>query len=53
MGSCYSLETFTTGRQGYLPKADAFARKTKLALNPDKIPDLGWQRATNFNTPTT
>ena len=38
---------------GHLPKADAFARKTKLALNPDKIPDLEWQRATNLNTPTT
>ena len=24
----------------HLPKNDAFARKTKLALNPDKIPDL-------------
>ena len=23
-----------------LPKDSAFARKTKLALNPDKIPDL-------------
>ena len=35
-----------------LPKDDAFARKTKLALNPDKIPDLKWKRATELNTPT-
>ena len=37
----------------HLPKNDAFARKTKLALNPDKIPDLQWQRATELNMPTT
>ena len=24
----------------HLPKADVFAHKTKLVLNPDKIPDL-------------
>ena len=36
-----------------LPKPNAFARKTKLALNPDKIPDLKWQRTTKLNTPTT
>ena len=35
-----------------LPKDNAFARKTKLALNPDKIPDLKWKRATELNTPT-
>ena len=35
-----------------LPKDSAFARKTKLALNPDKIPDLEWKRATELNTPT-
>ena len=35
-----------------LPKDSAFARKTKLALNPDKIPDLKWKRATELNTPT-
>ena len=34
-----------------LPKEDAFARKTRLALNPDKIPDLDWQRTTKLNTP--
>ena len=34
-----------------LPKDNAFARKTKLALNPDKIPDLEWKRATELNTP--
>ena len=37
----------------HLPTGDAFARKTKLALNPDKIPDLHWQRATQLNTPKT
>ena len=31
----------------HLPKESAFARKTKLALNPDKIPDLDWKRATD------
>ena len=35
-----------------LPKDSAFARKTKLALNPDKVPDLEWKRATELNTPT-
>ena len=32
---------------------NTFARKTKLALNPNKIPDLQWKRATELNTPTT
>ena len=36
----------------HLPKESAFARKTKLALNPDGIPDLNWKRATELNTPT-
>ena len=36
-----------------LPTEDAFARKTKLALHPDKIPDLLWQRTTQLNTPKT
>ena len=36
----------------HLPQENAFARKTKLALNPDKIPDLDWKRATNLNTLT-
>ena len=36
----------------HIPKESAFARKTKLALNPDKIPDLDWKRATELNTPT-
>ena len=35
-----------------LPKDNAFARKTKLALNLYKIPDLKWKRATELNTPT-
>ena len=34
----------------HLPKEDAFARKTKLALNPDNIPDLQWKRMTELNT---
>ena len=36
----------------HLPKDNTFARKTKLALNPDRIPDLEWTRATELNTPT-
>ena len=36
----------------HLPKDSAFARKTKLALNPNGIPDLNWKRATELNTPT-
>ena len=35
-----------------LPKDSAFAHKTKLALHPDKIPDLKWKRAIGLNTPT-
>ena len=35
----------------HLPKESALACKTKLALNPDKIPDLDWKRATELNTP--
>ena len=31
-----------------LPKDSAFARKTKLALNPDKIPDLEWKESLNL-----
>ena len=37
----------------HLPTGDTFAQKTKLALNPDKIPDLHRQRATQLNTPET
>ena len=36
-----------------LSKEDAFDRKTKLALNPDKIPDLDWKRTTKLNTSIT
>ena len=36
-----------------LSQHNTFAHKTKLALNPDKIPDLQWKRATELNTPTT
>ena len=35
----------------HLPKDDTFARKTKLALNPEIIQDLEWARATELNTP--
>ena len=37
----------------HLPKNDAFTRKTKLALNLNKIPDLQWRRAMELNTPAT
>ena len=37
----------------HLPTEDAFARKTKLALHPEKIPDLQWQRTAQLNTPKT
>ena len=37
----------------HLPKEDVFDCKTELAFNPDRIPDLKWQRATELNTPTT
>ena len=29
-----------------------FGRKTKLAIHPDQIPDLGWRCAVTLNTPT-
>ena len=29
-----------------------FGRKTKLAIHPDQIPDLGWCHAMTLNTPT-
>ena len=35
-----------------IPNYSTFSRKTKLALHPDQIPDLGWHCATTFNTPT-
>ena len=34
-----------------LPDYKAFARKAKLACNPDKLPDLGWDRADSMNVP--
>ena len=37
-----------------LPDYSTFGRKTTLRLNPDKIPDLNWNIATQLNTaPTT
>ena len=37
----------------HLPTGDTFARKTNLTLDPDKIPNLKWQRTTKLNTPIT
>ena len=34
-----------------LPDYHAFGRKGKLACNPDKLPDLGWDRADTLNAP--
>ena len=34
-----------------LPTPDKFARKTKLAFDPTKIPDLQWKRTDLLNTP--
>ena len=33
-----------------LPDYSAFGRKTTLRLNPNKIPDLNWNIATQLNT---
>ena len=35
-----------------IPNYSTFSRKTKLAIHPDQIPDLGWRRAMTINTPT-
>ena len=35
-----------------IPDYSTFGRKTKLAIHPDQIPDLGWCRAVTLNTPT-
>ena len=34
-----------------IPDYSTFGRKTKLAIHPDQIPDLGWNCATTLNTP--
>ena len=34
-----------------IPDYSTFGRKTKLAIHPDQIPDLGWHHATTLNTP--
>ena len=34
-----------------LPDYNAFTRKAKLACNPDKLPDLGWDRPDTLNVP--
>ena len=36
-----------------LPDYSTFGRKTTLRLNPDKIPDLNWNIATQLNTTLT
>ena len=35
-----------------IPDYSTFGRKTKLAIHPDQIPDLGWHHATTLNTLT-
>ena len=35
-----------------IPDYSFFGRKTKLAIHPDQIPDLGWHHAVTLNTPT-
>ena len=34
-----------------IPDYSTFGRKTKLAIHPDQIPDLGWRHAMTLNTP--
>ena len=36
-----------------LPDYQSFGRKTKLRLNPDRIPDLHWNLSTTLNTTPT
>ena len=36
-----------------LPDYQGFGRKTKLRLNPDRIPDLHWNLSTTLNTTST
>ena len=33
-----------------LPDCQSFSRKTKLRLNPDRVPDLHWNLSTTLNT---
>ena len=33
-----------------LPDYQSFSRKTKLRLNPDRVPDLHWNLSTTLNT---
>ena len=35
-----------------IPDYSTFGRKTKLAIHPDQIPDLGWHHAMTLNTLT-
>ena len=36
-----------------LPDYQSFGRKTKLRINPDRIPDLHWNLSTTLNTTPT
>ena len=36
-----------------LPDYQSFGRKTKLRLNPDRVPDLHWNLSTTLNTTPT
>ena len=33
-----------------IPDYSTFGRKTKLAIHPDQVPDLGWHCAVTLNT---
>ena len=35
-----------------IPDYSTFGRKTKLAIHPNQIPDLGMRHAVTLNTPT-
>ena len=35
-----------------IPDYSTFGRKTKLAIHPDQVRDVGWHRAMTLNTPT-
>ena len=35
-----------------IPDYSTFGRKTKLAIHPSQVPDMGWCHAVTLNTPT-
>ena len=53
MGPCFTPKPLLRADDiiHQLPTPDKFARKTKLALDPTKIPDLQWDRTDLLNTP--